>query len=112
MAVVEGKPWHNWSGSVQFTPREMVSPGSVDELARLIGDYGRSGRHVRVVGSGHSFTPLVQSDDVLLTLNDLQGIEKIDKASGTVTVLGCWNVRSTRTRRFSRPRRSRWARSV
>jgi FAD-linked oxidoreductase len=88
MAVVEGRLWHNWSGSVQFTPREMVSPRSIDELARLIGEYGRSGRHVRVVGSGHSFTPLVQSDDVLLTLNDLQGIEKIDKASGTVTVLG------------------------
>jgi len=80
--------WQNWSGSVQATPRQIVKPLSIDELARLIGAYGREGRRVRVAGAGHSFTPLVQSNDVLLSLDELQGIEKIDAEHSTVTVLG------------------------
>jgi len=80
--------WRNWSGSVQGAPRQIVTPGSVDELARLIGQFGREGRHVRMVGSGHSFTPLAQTDDVLLSLDGVQGVQAIDEAAGTATVLG------------------------
>ena len=60
MANEQSKSWRNWSGSVQSRPREIVKPASVEELARLVAAYGREGRHVRVVGSGHSFTPLVR----------------------------------------------------
>lgn len=80
--------WSNWSGSVHGTPREVVHPGDEDELARLLASYARDGRHVRVVGSGHSFTPLVQTDDILMTLDHMQGIESVDAAAGTVTVRG------------------------
>ncbi len=86
--------WQNWSGSVQAIPRQIVKPHSVDELARLIGAYGRDGRRVRVAGAGHSFTPLVQSDDVLVSLDELQGIEKIDTEHSTVTVLGGTRLKS------------------
>lgn len=80
--------WRNWSGSVRCEPREIVSPASVEELAKLIGAYGRDGRHVRIVGAGHSFTPLVLTDDVLMTLDRMQGIEAVDVERGTVRVLG------------------------
>ncbi len=80
--------WRNWSGSVRGAPRQIVTPRSVDELTRLIGQYAREGRHVRMVGSGHSFTPLAQADDVLLSLDGVQGVQAIDEAAGTATVLG------------------------
>ena len=83
-----GKPWHNWSGSVRATPREVARPRSIEELALLVGTYGRAGRRMRVVGSGHSFTPLVQTGDVLIAMDSLQGITAADDARGTVTVLG------------------------
>jgi len=86
--------WQNWSGSVQSTPRQIVKPRTVDELVQLIEAYGREGRRVRVAGAGHSFTPLVQSNDVLLSLDGLQGIEKIDAGRGTVTVLGGTRLKS------------------
>jgi FAD-linked oxidoreductase len=86
--IMDRKPWHNWSGSVRATPREVARPGSIEELALLVGTYGRVGRQLRVVGSGHSFTPLVQTDDVLIALDGLQGIIASDNARGTVTVLG------------------------
>jgi FAD-linked oxidoreductase len=80
--------WHNWSSSVKSAPREVVKPASLDELARLMGAYAREGRHVRVVGAGHSFTPLVQTDDVLMSLDNLQGIESLDPAASQVTIWG------------------------
>ena len=80
--------WSNWSGSVQSAPRDVVKPRNIDELAHMIRGYRKDDRHVRVVGAGHSFTPLVQSDDVLMSLDDMQGIQSIDTAAGTVTVLG------------------------
>ena len=88
MSTLRGSKWSNWSGSVKGTPRQFVLPGSVGELTQRIATCARDGRHVRVVGSGHSFTPLAQTDDVLISLDHMQGIESIDAERGTVTVLG------------------------
>jgi FAD-linked oxidoreductase len=88
MTTIHAGRWSNWSGSVRGVPRTAAMPRSVDELAKLIGEYGRDGRCVRVVGASHSFTPLVQSDDVLMSLEGMQGIETVDAERGTATVLG------------------------
>lgn len=83
-----GRPirWRNWSGSAHSRPRAFVQPRDLDDLARLVGEYGRDGRQVRVVGDGHSFTPLARTDDVLLSLDQLQGIESVDRERGTARV--------------------------
>jgi FAD-linked oxidoreductase len=88
METSQAGQWSNWSGSVKCSPVEIVKPHSIDELTKIVGEYGRAGRHVRVAGSGHSFTPIVQSDDALLSLEEMQGIESIDAERGSVTVLG------------------------
>ncbi|HEX2349501.1 MAG TPA: D-arabinono-1,4-lactone oxidase [Ktedonobacterales bacterium] len=80
--------WRNWSGSVTCAPREVIAPTSLDELAGAVGEIGRDGRRLRVVGSGHSFTPLVQTDDALLRMDHLSGITSFDAERGLVTVLG------------------------
>ncbi len=80
--------WSNWSGSVQCTPRQIVKPQSIDELRCMVRDYGHANRQMRVVGAGHSFLPLAQTDDILMSLDNIQGIEAIDTVGGTVTVLG------------------------
>ncbi len=86
--VTTTEHWSNWSGSVQCAPRQMVRPHSIDELQRLVRDYSHANRHVRVVGAGHSFLPLAQTDDILISLDGIQGIEEIDAEAGTATVLG------------------------
>ncbi|GHO87431.1 D-arabinono-1,4-lactone oxidase [Dictyobacter formicarum] len=88
MATEQTQHWHNWSGSVRSSLRQLVKPSSIAELAHLLSYYNRMGRHVRAVGDGHSFTPLVETDDILLSLDNLQGVEKVDAEHGTATVLG------------------------
>src|SRR5258708_32763159 len=87
MNTVQGERWHNWSGSVQGNPREVIMPGSVNELAQCIARYARDDRHVRVIGTGHSFVPLVHTVDVLISLDTMQGIEAVDTEHGSSTVL-------------------------
>ena len=49
-------------------------------------DAAQNGLKVRVVGAGHSFTPAAATDDVLLNLDHLSGVQSFDPATGFVTV--------------------------
>ena len=72
--------WSNWSGSVSCRPRQLLSTESEDEVATIVRHAATTGQIVRVTGTGHSFTPLCASDDVLLSLDRLTGIESVDDA--------------------------------
>lgn len=80
------KVWKNWSGMVSSTPKYVMYPGSVEDVVSLVKQCAVKGRAIRVIGSGHSFTPLVQTKDVLLSLDHLSGVEKVDAQSRTVEV--------------------------
>lgn len=69
-------PWSNWSGMERCQPSKRVAPASETELAELI---GQSKQTIRFVGSGHSFNALVPTDQTLVSLARLTGIESIDK---------------------------------
>ncbi|WP_395645243.1 D-arabinono-1,4-lactone oxidase [Terricaulis sp.] len=61
--------WSNWSGSVVAEPRAFARPKTEAELAALVSRADK----VRVVGAGHSFMPLCETDGTLLSLCDLEG---------------------------------------
>ncbi|MCP4840613.1 MAG: FAD-binding protein, partial [Halieaceae bacterium] len=77
-------PWRNWSGSQVCYPAQRVAPASVEELREVIS--GTAGT-VRPVGSGHSFTPLVPTDDTIISLSRLSGIVDVDPESLQATLL-------------------------
>lgn len=79
MKLVSGKTWRNWSGSVISQPDQILYPSSMEEVTEAVRQAGAQGKKLRVVGSGHSFTPLVRTDEVLLSLDQLQGIQHIDQ---------------------------------
>lgn len=68
-------PWRNWSGSQQCLPAARSAPASVQELQELIA--GANGI-VRPVGAGHSFMPLVPTDDTIVSLSRLSGLVSHD----------------------------------
>lgn len=75
--------WRNWSRSVRCAPQRIEHPASEDELAALLCGT-RLG--VRVAGRGHSHTPLVATDGLLLELDALAGIEACDPVAREATV--------------------------
>ncbi len=70
--------FRNWSGSVEFSPKRIEQPSSEAELQALIAECSKSQTPVRVVGSGHSFTKVVETEGVLVSLDNLQGILGVD----------------------------------
>jgi FAD-linked oxidoreductase len=71
--------WSNWSGSVTCEPVEIHHPSSQEEIIALVKTCRAQGKKLRPVGSGHSFTPVAQTDDVMVSLDNYQGIEQIDR---------------------------------
>lgn len=76
--------WSNWSEGQTCHPQAILSPSSEAELAQII----QKAPNVRVVGSGHSFMPLVCSDQTIVSLDPLAGVMAHDSHQLTATVLG------------------------
>ncbi len=72
--------WTNWAGSIRCTPWEIARPGDEAEVAQAVGRAAEAGVGVRVAGSGHSFTPLVATDGLLLDLDGLTGLVHADRS--------------------------------
>lgn len=79
--------WSNWVGNQSFTPRFAAVPREEEELAGLVREAAERGVGVRVAGSGHSFTPVVQTDGLLLNLSALRGIIGTDPERERVMAL-------------------------
>ena len=79
--------WRNWGGNVSATPAEVQHVGSVDGVADAVRRAASNGQRVRVSGSGHSFTPLVATDGLLLHVDRLSGVIGIDRERRRVRVL-------------------------
>ena len=78
-------PWLNWAANQSCTPASRLAPASIDELLENL----KAARGtVRPVGSGHSFSPLVPTQDTLLTTDLLTGVTKSDPGKLRATVLG------------------------
>jgi FAD/FMN-containing dehydrogenase len=73
--------WSNWSGSIKFSPQRIETPASEDELAALVREAVHQGRRVRVVGAGHSSSPLVETPELLISMEKLTGLVSHDSAA-------------------------------
>jgi alditol oxidase len=77
-------PETNWAGNVRFTPAAFAEPGSVAELQALVA----SARHVRVLGSGHSFSPIAATSGLQVSLRRMVLPAEVDAQSRTAWVAG------------------------
>jgi FAD-linked oxidoreductase len=75
--------WTNWSGFVRANPQKIAKPATEAELVAAVRD---GPAPVRVAGSGHSFTALVESSGTLLSLDDVAGVVRTDANAQTAIV--------------------------
>ena len=72
--------FRNWAGHVHAHPHTFSSPASAEELSEIVTAAAAAGDRLRVVGAGHSFTPVAAGDDVMVSLDGLSGIVAVDEA--------------------------------
>ncbi|HLR09113.1 MAG TPA: D-arabinono-1,4-lactone oxidase [Bacillota bacterium] len=78
--------WQNWSQTVYCHPEKIHYPKNIDDVIQLVTACRRLGKSMRIVGAGHSFTPLAATSEWLVSLKYLSGIAAIDRAKQSVTV--------------------------
>lgn len=76
--------WRNWAGDQACAPAAVERPGSAAEVAAAVQRAAAAGRTVRVAGSGHSFSDVVLTDGLLLSLDRMDRVLDVDRASGLV----------------------------
>ncbi len=79
-----GGPSKNWGGNISFPQSVYVEPSTIEELQAAV----KAAVKVRVVGSSHSFSPLCQTNDTLISLTRLRRLAAVDRSAMTVTVEG------------------------
>ena len=84
----DGRPatWANWAGNQRADGIEVQRPRGTAGIAEALATAAASGRGVRPIGSGHSFTAIGRPRDVQLRLDRHDRLLAVDRASGLVTV--------------------------
>jgi FAD/FMN-containing dehydrogenase len=78
--------WSNWAGTIHCTPQQLATPTTEAEVVDLVRQARRNGQRVRVAGSGHSFTPLCATEELLISLDQLQGLVNVDRLRQQATI--------------------------
>lgn len=77
-----GETLRNWAGNIDFHAARVHRPSSLDQLRGLVAD----AEAVRVLGTGHSFNRIADTDGDLILLDGLPAELEIDAAAHTATV--------------------------
>ncbi len=70
--------WRNWSGEQRCAPERIERPQSEDAVIEAVRRAVAEGRRVRVSASGHSFTDIACTDDVMVRLDALDDVGSVD----------------------------------
>ncbi|GAA5150474.1 D-arabinono-1,4-lactone oxidase [Microbacterium pseudoresistens] len=79
--------WRNWGRSASVRPVRVEHPRSPEGVQRAVLAAAAQGLRVKAVGAGHSFTGIAVAPDVLLDLDDMQGLVGVDADRKRVTLL-------------------------
>ncbi|WP_180005047.1 MULTISPECIES: D-arabinono-1,4-lactone oxidase [unclassified Acinetobacter] len=74
MTIQHDIAWENWSGAQKSIPKSFIQPKNLEQLMEVV----QSQPKIRMVGAGHSFSPLAKITDTLVSLDHLKGILDID----------------------------------
>lgn len=88
MKITDSPFWQNWNRNLACRPARILRPESVDDVVGMVREARHAGRVLRPLGSGYSYTPLVETGHDMVSLDLMAGVERVDLAAGTAVVKG------------------------
>lgn len=79
--------WTNWVGNQSFSPNAIIEVGSEAAVQQHVSEAVARGQQVRTYGAGHSFTPIVETKDLLLNMDAMKGVLHVDSQKRQATAL-------------------------
>lgn len=86
MTATDSHQWQNWGGNQSFTYAKAVAAAGDGDVVDAVRDAAAHRHGLRVTGSGHSFTPIVETEHTLLDISALSGVVTADPATLRATV--------------------------
>jgi FAD-linked oxidoreductase len=77
--------WTNWGGTYSCNPTRIESPATEEEIVAIVQACSERGEHVKVIGSGHSFTDIGCTDGCLIKLDNYNKVLDINREAATIT---------------------------
>jgi FAD/FMN-containing dehydrogenase len=81
------KTWSNWADNQHFSVDEIARPTSEGEVVELVQAAVRQGQPIGAAGSGHSFSPVVETSGLLLDMKGVSGILSTDSVTNQAVLL-------------------------
>lgn len=82
IAAAQKMSWQNWAGNQQAQPRAMHYPQNAEQVRDILNSANNT---VRCFGGSHSFSPLVPTNDTLISLEAMNGLLHHDLNANTAT---------------------------
>lgn len=73
-------------GRIHFDLSDVEDPITEREIMSIVQDAHDKGRKIRVLGSGHSWSEIAQTTDIMISLSKYTGVVSIDRENLEVTV--------------------------
>jgi FAD binding domain-containing protein len=68
IAFQQNQPWVNWGQTARCLPDYTFHPRTVEDLIEIVHFARESGRKIRAVATGHSWSALVPTDGILVSV--------------------------------------------
>jgi FAD-linked oxidoreductase len=76
----------NWSQHIEWQPQAIYFPDNEWAIQQLILEAAAAERKVRIIGSAHSFNPLWVNEDILISLDEHQGLIEVNTTNHQVRI--------------------------
>jgi len=84
-----GLRWSDWDGRQVCRPAQYFTPGSEEEVIRVVKQAAKEGSRVKVVGAGHSFSAIALSEGAhFISLDNYRKFIRVDEDGRHVRVQG------------------------
>jgi len=74
----------NWAGNLDFTPSAILNPKTKEEIKSIIQGAIEEKKGIRTRGSGHSWTGLIETNQIFLHLDNMRGIIEVNSKEQTI----------------------------
>lgn len=75
-----------WGRTFSSTPTHWLTPDSEGELVKTVRLAHATGKRIKVVGAGHSWSAIAVPDEILVSLDRLNSVLEIDRQTLRITV--------------------------
>lgn len=71
----------NWARNIQFEPKKVFAPATTQEAQKIIKYHLDNNESLRMRGSAHSWTGLIQTEQSFIHLDNMQGVIHVDSSN-------------------------------